>query len=195
MQHKSAGNRIKELRKGKAWTQEHLAAAAQISARTVQRGEEGVMSGETAMAIAGALDVPLEDILRPEPACPTFVPIIFYKSATTLDWLVKAFGFAVEEKMLGPDSAVLHAELSFRGGLIMVGAPVADRKWKTPLELDRAATQSVMVAVDDVDDHYERAAKAGAVILVKPEDSYGQRRYRVEDPEGHVWTFSQPLTG
>lgn len=50
-----------------AWTQEQLAETAQLSVRTVQRAEEGRgISAETLSAIAGALDVPVEE-LRHEP--------------------------------------------------------------------------------------------------------------------------------
>ncbi|MEZ4364602.1 MAG: helix-turn-helix transcriptional regulator [Kofleriaceae bacterium] len=58
---------IRNRREHLAWTQEHLAEAAQLSVRTVQRAEEGRgMSAETLSAIAGALDVPIEE-LRHEP--------------------------------------------------------------------------------------------------------------------------------
>ena len=55
MNEKSMGNRIRRLRERKAWTQEHMAAAADVSVRTVQRAEEGTLSAETLSAIAGAV--------------------------------------------------------------------------------------------------------------------------------------------
>jgi DNA-binding XRE family transcriptional regulator len=49
---------LKRLRKAKAWSQEHLAQAANISVRTVQRMEaEGVCSAESKLAVAAALDI------------------------------------------------------------------------------------------------------------------------------------------
>jgi transcriptional regulator with XRE-family HTH domain len=49
---------IRKLREERAWSQEHLAAVAGVSARTIQRVEaEGTASGETRMAIATALGV------------------------------------------------------------------------------------------------------------------------------------------
>ena len=45
--------------------------------------------------------------------------------------------------------------------------------------------------VDDVDAHFKRAKAAGATILEEPADQfYGDRRYGVEDPEGHQWFFA-----
>jgi uncharacterized glyoxalase superfamily protein PhnB len=54
----------------------------------------------------------------------------------------------------------------------------------------------VLVEVDDVDAHFARAREAGASILSEPEDvpDVGVRHYRVEDPEGHRWMFSQDLS-
>ena len=191
MENRTAGIKIKKLRERKAWTQEHLAEAAQISPRTVQRAEDGTMSAETATALAGALDEPIETILEAETRMPDIVPIVYYDHASSLDWLVKAFGFELGEKMLGPNSTIMHAELSYGDGLIMVGAPIPERTWKTPMESSGVLMQSVMVMVDDVMTHCETARASGATILVEPEESYGIQRYRVEDCEGHVWTFAR----
>ena len=40
MEQQQVGEKIRALRERKAWTQEHLAGAANISARTVQRAME-----------------------------------------------------------------------------------------------------------------------------------------------------------
>ena len=51
-----------------------------------------------------------------------------------------------------------------------------------------------MVRVDDVDGHYDRARKRGAVIDGPPTDyPYGERQYTAEDLGGHRWTFSQSI--
>jgi uncharacterized glyoxalase superfamily protein PhnB len=42
--------------------------------------------------------------------------------------------------------------------------------------------------------HYERAKAAGANVLKEPhEPDYGDRRYDVEDLEGHSWFFATQL--
>jgi uncharacterized glyoxalase superfamily protein PhnB len=47
---------------------------------------------------------------------------------------------------------------------------------------------------DGIDFHCERAKAARAEIVEEPTDwFYGERLYRARDPEGHVWTFSQPV--
>src|ERR1700759_3453224 len=69
--------KIKALREAKAWSQAHLAEAAGLSLRTVQRMEaEGTASGETRLAVAAALGVPVETLnpdVPPAPA-PVFEP-------------------------------------------------------------------------------------------------------------------------
>jgi len=58
---------IRKLREDRAWSQEHLAAVAGLSARTIQRVEaEGSASRETRMAIASALGVELAQLNRVE---------------------------------------------------------------------------------------------------------------------------------
>ncbi|HEY6124562.1 MAG TPA: helix-turn-helix transcriptional regulator [Steroidobacteraceae bacterium] len=54
---------VKRLREAKSWTQEHLASAAGVSLRTVQRLEaDGSASAESRLAIAAALGVPVDSI-------------------------------------------------------------------------------------------------------------------------------------
>ena len=87
MNHQSMGNQIRRLREKKAWTQEHLAAAAVISARTIQRAEEGTMSAETLSAIAGALNVDIKEIsnaLDDAAKIPTITPITFFQKRARL---------------------------------------------------------------------------------------------------------------
>jgi uncharacterized glyoxalase superfamily protein PhnB len=48
----------------------------------------------------------------------------------------------------------------------------------------------VVCYVDDVDAHCARAREAGANITEEVKDQvYGDRTYRVVDPEGHHWHF------
>ena len=64
-----SGEKIRALRDAKAWSQAHLAEAANLSLRTVQRVEaEGTASGETRLAIAAALGVPVESLNAAAPA-------------------------------------------------------------------------------------------------------------------------------
>jgi len=53
----------------------------------------------------------------------------------------------------------------------------------------------MMVRVEDVEGHYERAKRYGAAILLKPTNyPFGERQYTCRDLGDHVWTFSQSVT-
>lgn len=61
---KNTAVRIKETREAKQWTQLHLAEAAGISTRTVQRIENGeTPSKESLLSLAAAFDVEIETLI------------------------------------------------------------------------------------------------------------------------------------
>ncbi len=67
-QMKINGAAVRALREQKSWSQEHLASAAGLSVRTVQRVEvENIASAETRLALAAALGIPVADLM-PAPA-------------------------------------------------------------------------------------------------------------------------------
>ena len=50
----------------------------------------------------------------------------------------------------------------------------------------------LLVHVDDVEAHFQRAKGAGATMLSDLLDQPYGRLYRAEDIEGHRWMFLQP---
>jgi PhnB protein len=114
--------------------------------------------------------------------------LLYHDVVAALDWLTRTFGFKERMRMKGPDGVVSHGEIELADGVVMMGRP--DGAYKNPKQLGQA-TQMLYVYVDQVDQHFERAKKAGAKILKEPEDQfYGDRRYAAEDPEGHHWFFA-----
>jgi uncharacterized glyoxalase superfamily protein PhnB len=112
--------------------------------------------------------------------------------ATALEWLGKAFGFRERVRHAGPDGRPMHAEMELGDdGVILMGHP--GPQYRSPKRLGQI-TQHLYVRVDDVDKCFERAVRAGAVVLEKPADQpYGDRRCGLEDPEGHTWYFAQSI--
>lgn len=109
-------------------------------------------------------------------------------------WLCKAFGFEEHAVHRDDGGRIVHAELTFGGGMVMVGPDGAGefgRRFMTlPERADGRCTQVVCIIVEDVDAHHERAKDAGAEIVMPPTDqNYGGRNYAVRDPEGHVWSI------
>ena len=123
----------------------------------------------------------------------TITPYLLYEDVTgALKFLSEAFGFRKHGRvMLGPDGRINHAAMKFGDDLIMMGCPGS--KYRNPKRLGQA-TQCLHINVPNVDRHFQRARKAGAIIIEEPKDTfYGERRYGAEDPEGHQWYFAQAI--
>jgi len=117
----------------------------------------------------------------------TVIPVLIYPDVrAAVAWLCAAFGF-VERVRIGENH---RAQLGFGDGGLIVGDVRGDRRPPTPGQV----THSVMVRVDDVRAHYERARQHDARILMEPTDfEYGERQYSAEDPAGHQFTFTETL--
>jgi len=133
-------------------------------------------------------------------------PMLAYENGVAaLEWLSKAFGFRELTRMLGKDGRLAHGEMETGDGLIMMATPSPDyegpahhrehceaaRKWSAvPWVVD-----GVLVYVEELQKHYERAKAEGANILSEPETGPHGTLYRVEDIEGHRWMFMQQPVG
>ena len=126
---------------------------------------------------------------------PTFGSAVLYKDpVAALDWLQKAFGFERTMVITDATGKLVHSEMRFGDGYIMVGGEFADFV-ASPASVGGKNTQSIHVHLKDgLDAHCARARTAGAVIVREPEDQfYGDRVYSAKDPEGHVWSFGQTV--
>lgn len=124
----------------------------------------------------------------------TVIPTLRYNdAAAAIEWLCEAFGFEKHLVMSSEDGTIVHAQLVFGNGMVMLGsAPESefDNLQKPPSALGSAVSQSPYIIVDDADKHYARAVAAGAEIVIEIKDEdYGGWGYSCRDPEGHVWNF------
>lgn len=140
------------------------------------------------------------------PAWPRITSGLYYRDAAkAIPWLCEAFGFTVRIKIEGEDGVIVHSELEYGEGLVMVGQeepegvpPRFGHRHVSPLTLD-GNTQTLMVYVDDVDAHCANARAKGATIVSEPavhdygEEYWADRSYGALDCEGHVWWFAQRL--
>lgn len=124
----------------------------------------------------------------------TIIPTVRYKdAAAAVEWLCEAFWFEKRLVVPGDDGSVVHAQLVFGNGMVMLGAAREgdfDNLQKPPSALGGAVSQSPYIIVDDVDKHYGGAVAAGAEVVMEIKDEdYGGRDYSCRDPEGHIWNF------
>ena len=120
-------------------------------------------------------------------------PYLLYDDVgAALGFLARAFGFRkYGAQVKGSNGRINHAAMKLGKDVIMMGCPGAG--YRNPKQLGQA-TQSLYINVQGIDKHFERARKAGAVILAEPTDTeYGHRRYGAADPEGHEWYFAQDI--
>lgn len=125
----------------------------------------------------------------------TVVPGLRYRNAKTMiEWLCNAFGFSKQAVYPGPNETILHAELTFGNGMVMIGsvdnATASTPLFKQPDEIGGAETQAPCLIVSDIDALYLSAKTAGARILSPLESKeYGGKAFTCADPEGHIWLF------
>lgn len=113
----------------------------------------------------------------------TIIPVLVYADVEDAAlWLIKVLGFKMRWK-----AGTHRAQLTFDDATIAIteGTKVP----KTPRMF-----HSIIIRVDNVDAHYQRALSHGAEIEEPPVDfPYGERQYTIEDVGGHRWTISQSI--
>ena len=126
------------------------------------------------------------------------IPMIAYEHGpAAMDWLISAFGFQERDRRV-ENGRLTHGELATGGGgVVMLATP--SLHYRSPKhhreECDIAKAwhdvpyiiDGILVYVEDVESHFEKAKAAGAAILSPLEGG----RYRAEDLEGHRWMFMQ----
>jgi uncharacterized glyoxalase superfamily protein PhnB len=125
----------------------------------------------------------------------TVIPGLYYRNAKTMiDWLCETFGFEKQLVVDGPNGVVMHSQLTFGNGMIMIGSAASGTASsvliKHPGEIEVGETQ-LSLLVSDCTKLYAQAKKAGAKILseLKKKD-FGGEGFSCSDPEGHIWHFT-----
>ncbi|HEX8613432.1 MAG TPA: VOC family protein [Telluria sp.] len=124
------------------------------------------------------------------------IPCLLYRDLpAAVEWLCNNFGFEKQLIVPGDNDTIVHAQLTFGNGMVMLGSTSAveseySKLIKQPDEIGGAQTQTICVVVADADAVYDRVVSASAQIVmhIKDED-YGGRSFTCRDLEGHVWTF------
>ena len=113
------------------------------------------------------------------------VPALAYEDVPkAIEWLCGAFGFSERLRTAQePDGTIHHAQLALGGGSVILTGQRSPQR-----------NSVVMVRVEDVDAHFERAKQFGAKIVNRPASHpFGERQYSAEDLAGNRWAFTQSV--
>ena len=107
------------------------------------------------------------------------IPVLAYPDVIEATrWLCDAFGLRLRLQIADHRAQLVHRD----GAVIATQGP------------EPGGGHSVLVSVEDVDAHHDRAVQHGARVVSPPADyPYGERQYTAEDVGGHHWTFSQSI--
>jgi len=116
---------------------------------------------------------------RSIPNC-TVIPELGYPDvAEAARWLCDAFGFTLRIRI-----ANHRVQLNVGDGAVVV----------TESPEPNVLSHSVMVRVENVDEHHQRATQHNARIVRPPTDyPFGERQYTAQDLVGRNWTFTQSI--
>jgi PhnB protein len=97
----------------------------------------------------------------------------------TISFLKQAFDAKEIQVHSLPNGQIMNAEIKVGNSMIMLGEKPAEQKvW----------TAMLYMYVEDIDDVFKKAIKAGGKLVMEPVDHfYGDRSGAIEDPSGNQW--------
>jgi len=106
--------------------------------------------------------------------------------AGLMEFLKQAFDAQELERMARQDGSIAHAAMRIRDSMVEMGEAPEGRSMPAALHL----------YVNNADETYQRALKAGAMSLYEPRDmDYGDRESGVSDPRGNQWYIATHKAG
>lgn len=122
---------------------------------------------------------------------PRVVPYLHVDDAdAAIGFYGTVFGATERMRMPGPDGKIGHAELDIGDAVIMLADEHPDMDIRAPRTVGGTPV-TIHVYVEDADEVFDRAVKAGATALQPVEDKfYGDRSGVFEDPFGHRWNVA-----
>lgn len=123
------------------------------------------------------------------------IPGLRYRDApAAIEWLCENLGFEQHLVVPGDNGGIVHAQLSFGSGMVMLASHEVDSEYgKLVSRLDehgKPPPQAVYVIVADADAVWRKVTEAGATIVIEiKNEDYGGRGFTCRDPEGHIWSI------
>lgn len=122
----------------------------------------------------------------------SLTPHLIVKGARqAIDFYKKAFGAEEICTMKGPDGEnIIHGEIKIGDSILMLCDECPDMGARLPQSIGGSPV-SIHVYVDNVDQVFDRAVKAGAQVAMPVGDMFWGDRYgKLVDPFGHHWSIA-----
>ena len=111
-------------------------------------------------------------------------------AARAIEFYKQAFGAKEHFRMNAPDGTVGHAELRIGDSIVMLSEENPKGDCRSPAALN-GTTISLFLYVEDVDQVFAQAVRAGATVSMPVTDMFwGDRHGQVSDPFGHRWSIA-----
>src|SRR5215469_11547573 len=106
-----------------------------------------------------------------------------------IEFYKRAFGAQERVRMPAPDGKIAHAEIMIGNSILMLGEECPQMGNQSPEAL-QGTSVGLALYVENVDDVFNRAVKAGATAKEEVSDKFwGDRAGCLTDPFGHKWTI------
>ncbi len=116
--------------------------------------------------------------------------LVVHNASKAIEFYKEALGAEELHRALTPDGRVMHSQIRIGDSPLFItdefpemGGPAAPEPGRSPVTLH--------LYVEDVDNLFDRAVKAGAKVSMPLADMFWGDRYgQVTDPFGHTWSLA-----
>ncbi len=116
--------------------------------------------------------------------------LIVNGAAAAIEFYKHVFAATEMLRMADAHGRIGHAEIKIGDSVVMLADEHPQMGYRSPSSLGGSSV-SILLYLDDVDDVFARAVKAGATAQREVADQfYGDRTGTLRDPFGHVWTVA-----
>lgn len=120
----------------------------------------------------------------------TITPYLIIRGVNeAIHFYEKAFG-AIEIRRMEANGKVMHADIKIGNAHLMLADEFPEHGFNGPQTLG-GSPAFVHLYVENADESFEKAVKAGAEVLMPvSEQFFGDRHGLVKDPFGYTWTIA-----
>ena len=128
------------------------------------------------------------------PTMPALAPhLVCDGAADAIEFYKAAFGAEEVLRLPGPSGKLMHAAVLINGATVMLVDEMKEMGALGPKALGGTPV-TLHLYVTDADAAIDRAAGAGATVVMPAADMFWGDRYgQVQDPWGHMWSIAHPL--